>query len=418
MTVFSKKMRMLNNLIANKNGNFGILTAILIPVTIGTAGVALEVTNAMQTKAALQNAVDAATLASATAFMHENETLPADQAAQKAKNFIAEDTSKKLAESTDLPEEERLKLKEELLKNTSVSAKIDDTISGKNYKITANMSYDMKLNPLISLITSQTVHIGVTSTAVSSVNKGSPLSMYLVLDRSGSMSFKTDTVDKSKTSCANYTESNWGQSASKVTSSPCYINKIASLKTAVSYLVDTLNKADYSYKLNGNPESKLIRTGAIGYSDVTYTAQAMEWGTAKSNTYVKSIPAYPEGGTNAYTALNTAYNALKKATPKEAEKHKENGSSSFERYIVFMTDGEMSSTTIDTNVRTMCKTAKDDGIKIFTVAFMAPVKGKSLLQYCASSAENYYDPENMEEIVEAFGEIARKMNDETSRLTN
>lgn len=418
MTVFSKKMQTLNNLIANRDGNFGILTAILIPVTIATAGVALELTNAMQSKAALQSTVDAATLASATAFMHENENISPEQASKQALDFITDDMIKTIDQNEKLSAEEKKTLKEDLLKNSNAAATIEDTPSGKNYKIVANMNYNLQLNPLISLITSKTVNIGVTSTAVSSLNKGSPLSMYLVLDRSGSMSFKTDTVDKSKSSCANYTESNWGQSASKVTSSPCYINKIASLKTAVSYLVDTLNKADYSYKLNGIPESKLIRTGAIGYSDTTYTEQAMDWGTAKSNNYVKAIPAYPEGGTNAYTALNKAYTALKKATPLEAEKHKENGSSSFERYIVFMTDGEMSSTLIDTNVRTMCKTAKDDGIKIFSVAFMAPTKGKSLLQYCASSAENYYDPENVEEIVEAFGEIARKMNDETSRLTN
>ncbi len=418
MTVFSKKMRMLTNLVANKDGNFGILTAILIPVTIATAGVALEMTNAMQAKANLQNALDAATLSSATAFMHENENVSADQAARQAQAFIVEETSKRMGDSAGYTEEQKKKLQEDMMKNTNVTASIDDNVAGKNYKITADLNYNMQLNPLISLITSRTVTIGVTSTAVSSISKGSPLSMYLVLDRSGSMSFKTDTIDTTKSSCANYTESNWGQSQSKVTSSPCYINKSASLKTAVNYLVDTLNKADYSYVKKGNPESKLIRTGAIGYSDVTYSAQATNWGTTKVNDYVKAIPAYPEGGTNAYTALNNAYAALRKSNTTEATAHKGNGSSSYERYIVFMTDGEMSSTSIDTNVRTMCQTIKNDGIKIFSVAFMAPTNGKSLLQYCASSAENYYAPENMSEIVEAFGEIARKMNDETSRLTN
>lgn len=63
-----------------------------------------------------------------------------------------------------------------------------------------------------------------------------------------------------------------------------------------------------------------------------------------------------------------------------------------------MTDGEMTGSSaswnysIDQSVRNTCDTAKKDGIKIFTVAFMAPDKGKSLLQYCASSADNYYAP--------------------------
>jgi len=49
---------------------------------------------------------------------------------------------------------------------------------------------------------------------------------------------------------------------------------------------------------------------------------------------------------------------------------------------------------------------------------MAPDKGKSLLQYCASSADNYYAPENMEQIVTAFGEIARKAAGSIATLTN
>ncbi|MFP3534707.1 hypothetical protein SB763_35740, partial [Burkholderia sp. SIMBA_042] len=77
-------------------------------------------------------------------------------------------------------------------------------------------------------------------------------------------------------------------------------------------------------------------------------------------------------------------------------------------------DGEMTgysaawNSGIDQAVRNTCDTAKKDGIKIFSVAFMAPDKGKSLLQYCASNLDNYYAPENMQQIVTAFGEIARK----------
>ncbi|MGG2473810.1 vWA domain-containing protein, partial [Rhizobium sp. BR5] len=50
------------------------------------------------------------------------------------------------------------------------------------------------LNPLLGFIGPKTLDIAATGTAKSTVNKGAPISMYLVLDRSGSMSFKTDTV--------------------------------------------------------------------------------------------------------------------------------------------------------------------------------------------------------------------------------
>ena len=89
-----------------------------------------------------------------------------------------------------------------------------------------------------------------------------------------------------------------------------------------------------------------------------------------------------------------------------------------------MTDGEMTgdsatwNASTDASVRRTCTTAKADGIKIYTVAFMAPDKGKSLLQACATSMDNYYAPENMDEIVEAFGDIAKKAAGNISRLTN
>jgi hypothetical protein len=55
-----------------------------------------------------------------------------------------------------------------------------------------------------------------------------------------------------------------------------------------------------------------------------------------------------------------------------------------------MTDSEMTgnspnwNSTIGKKVRTLCKQAKDDGIKVYTIAFLAPDNGKSLLSYCAS----------------------------------
>lgn len=135
--------------------------------------------------------------------------------------------------------------------------------------------------------------------------------MYLALDRSGSMSFKTDTINTAKTSCPNYTSANWGKSEAQVTSNPCYINKATSLKTAVGFLVATLNKADPTYTANGG--SELVRTGASVYTHETYAAQSIGWGTSSVVSYVdKQIPEFPTGGTDARSSLTAAYNALKK----------------------------------------------------------------------------------------------------------
>ncbi|MBP8937527.1 MAG: pilus assembly protein, partial [Agrobacterium sp.] len=41
--------------LADTSGNFGIMTAILLPVLLGVAGAGLELANVMQVKADLQN---------------------------------------------------------------------------------------------------------------------------------------------------------------------------------------------------------------------------------------------------------------------------------------------------------------------------------------------------------------------------
>ncbi len=407
-------------LLADRQGNFAMMTAVALPLLMGVAGGGLEFTRAMQVKSDLQNSADAATLAAATKFRESEGKLSDEELKGGVASFIGGQSF-----SQGLTELE----KKALESNINSVAKRTETTKGTSFKIATTVSYQMPLNPLLGMIWAKTLTLSATSTSESSFNKGAPMSMYLVLDRSGSMSFRTDTVDRSKYSCPNYTSSNWGQSQSKVTSNPCYVNKSTSLKTAVSYLVDTLNKADPTYQLGGSPESKLVRTAAVAYSDVKFAEQGFEWGTKKTSAYVQAIPQYPEGGTNANIALNTAYDALKSnntniMTTKEGIEQGKQDNKFYNRYIVLMTDGEMTgsssswSSTIDTQVRATCTKAKADDIKIFTIAFMAPDKGKALLQACATSIDNYYAPENMEEIVEAFGDIARKASGNISRLTN
>jgi Flp pilus assembly protein TadG len=389
------------------------MTAILLPVLLGFAGAGMELANVMHVKADLQNTADSAALAAATEARLKEGALTDEQIKEIAKAFIASQMEKNLTEEE----------KKALEKNSPVNIGTTDNARGKTYTIQTTINYQMKLNPLLGFFGAKTLDIAATGTAVSTVNKGAPISMYLVLDRSGSMSFKTDTVDTKKTSCQNYTSDNWSKYPSLKQTSPCYVNKAISLKTAVGFLVATLNKADPTYTASGG--SELVRTGASVYTHETYPAQAINWGTSGVVSYVdKQIPEFPSGGTDATSGLNAAYNALKKVNPVETKAHKDKESESFERYIVLMTDGEMTGNSaswnynIDPTVRNTCDAAKKDGIKIFSVAFMAPDKGKSLLQHCASSVDNYYAPENMEQIVTAFGEIARKAAGSIATLTN
>ncbi|MDR6103317.1 Flp pilus assembly protein TadG [Agrobacterium larrymoorei] len=396
--------RAFKTLLADKRGNFAILTALGLPLLFGAAGAGMEATRVMQVRNDMQTALDSATLAAATHARLDEGRKTDQEYADEVKKFV-EDYMKGKDDKDS--EEDKAKI--------DVTASRNDNKKGTSFKIAGSVSRQVPLNPLIGFIGVDTVTISVSSTAESSFSKGAALSLYLVLDRSGSMSFITDTLDKSKKSCDNYTEKSWPKVAF---TTPCYVKKMASLQAAVSYLVDTLNKADPSYKEKAYPESELIRTGAVAYHSGSFPAQKIEWGTSAAKNYVDSIPPVPTGGTNAYPSLKIAFDALQSANPNERSQHDSKGNKMFERYILLMTDGEMSSSTIDGQVRSICSSIKADGIKIFTVAFMAPDKGKSLLKYCASSPDNYFEPDNMEEIVSAFGEIARKAASVPTRLTN
>lgn len=403
-------------LLRDRQGNFAMITAITLPLLMGFAGAGIEFNKALQVKSDLQNAADGATLAAATMFRES----AGDKSDEELKTVV-----KQFLSGQEFAQDMTPAAQKTFGDNTDVVPVRSNTTKGTNFKISTTVRYQMPLNPLLGLVGATSITISATSTAESSFNNGAPLSMYLVLDRSGSMSFKTNTVDRSKSWCQNFTEANWTSKPADVKpTSPCYVAKITSLKTAVSYLVTTLNAADPTYKAYGSQGSTLIRTGAIAYNHESFSGQDIDWGTKKANAYVQAIPLVPEGGTNANAALVTAFNALKSTNTKETDEHKKNGNLSFNRYIVLMTDGEMTGkgaiwdAPTDAAVRATCVKAKADDIKIFTVAFMAPVRGKSLLQACATSADNYYAPENMEEIVEAFGDIARKASGNVSRLTN
>lgn len=416
-------MSMLKRLAADRSGNFGMMTALMLPVLFGAAGFAIDFTNAMQVKSNLQSIADAASLAGASAMAQDGYTKA--QAEKLAKDyFVAQIIASGLADATTTDEKTAAETK--LRAATTATATETSSSSKSTYTVKLDTLYALSLNPITGVFAGKTMNIGINSTATTGTDGNDSrtgMSMYLALDRSGSMSFATTTVDTTQTKCVNYTASNWKykdeSEKSKnyiAPSNPCYVRKIDALKTAAAALFTSLNKTDTT--------STLVRTGAISYNDAAQTASAIEWGTSKAATYVKALPSVPTGGTDATGAMTTTYNALVSTNTTEAKAHKDKNNTTFNRYIVLMTDGEMTgnssdwNATIDKKVRLQCDEAKKDGIKIFTVAFMAPDNGKSLLKYCATSTEYYYSPEDMSALVTAFGEIAEKAAKQTVRLTN
>lgn len=395
-------------ILRDRSGNFGMMTAILVPVALGAAGVAVDISNTVIAQRQLQESSDSAALATAAALA--DGTLTISGASAFAKDFVAGQMSNYLLNNS---------IASTGIKD-GVTVTVNQATSGKSttYNVNIATAYSQPLSGLANFVGYKSTSVGAASSAQSGSgpdqNARNALSMVLALDESGSMAQDTDTVE-SKT-C---TRTNKKGECKEYTTT--YVSKIAALKSAAGALFDALDGAD--------KDGDLVRTGAVSYTHVVMgqTSPIMAWGTTAARKYVNGMPSNPAGGTDANGAMVIADNAVKKATDgsdAETKAHVAKKNMTSDRYLVLMSDGEMTgysnvwNSSLDQKVREKCNTAKTDGITIFSVAFMAPDNGKKLLQYCASSAGSYYEPNTMENLVKDFQNIAQTAMKTTTRLTN
>lgn len=414
----------------DRSGNFGIATALLLPVLLGMAGVAIDVSRAMEEKNRIQALADAAALAVASAMADKGD-MSAKEAEDLGINFFV---SQALATETGTSPAERAEKLKQLRDDTDLQVSSTSSGNSDTYDVRITSTYEIPMNGMSAVMGFKTLRVAVDSSA-SSGRQGNALSMYLALDESGSMAWDTTTVDpvtptkkvkkqkKENYPCPGNETKMCERLVDEWVDAPNYIVKMSSLKAAAGVMFDELKKAD--------PNTTLIRVGADSYDDKTKSEQKIAWGTTDVGKYVGKLPDKPDGGTDASGALTNALAALKTANATEKSAHDLKKNKSFERFIVFMTDGEMTGNsgvwnkTIHDQVLAICQQAKNDkdatgtGIKIYTIAFMAPAKGKELLEACSSGKdEYYYEPNNMTQLVQTFGEIARKAAKTGTRLTN
>jgi Flp pilus assembly protein TadG len=419
-----------HGLLCDRSGNFGLMTAVLLPVLIGGAGIAVDVTHVMQQKSHLQSIADAATLAAASRM--SNDDISEASAMAMAREYLTSQYLADLAQS-GASKAELDAAREALVAKTEIAATATATGgSSKAFEVTLSTGTLVPLSALTRVLGFETIPVNVTSTA-ESAREGNALSMVLVLDESGSMAEDTTTLDpvhptKTVTVQEQYA-CGWRTCTRPGTATVAnYVTKISALKSAAAVMFAELKKASAPDTTNASAQETaartLMRIGAVSYTHETKTPQEPAWGTTAAAAYVTALPATPAGGTDASGAMAVAFSDLKSANPAEAKAHKAKGNDSFARFIVLMTDGEMTgysnawNRSIDDKVRAACQQAKDDKITIFTVAFMAPDRGKALLQACASGTDNYYASSDMSDLVTAFGDIGRKAARTAVRLTH
>ncbi len=358
-------------LLKTNSGNIGIMAAMIMPLVLGAGGVSIDASNLMWAKSTLQNATDAAALAAASGLA--NEQMSVDEAKKQAKTFLYA----RMGSPTDT------------LSSTGSEAGLaahDVTIdssptglgSGKQFSVTVKSGFTVPLTPMTRLLAGSSVTVHAESQSKGQTATESSLSMFLVLDKSGSMSSATNKKG---------------------------VSKIQSLKTAVEGLLDTLSKAD--------PDSKYTRTAAVSYSTSQDVPSSLSWSKTPTLAYVQNLKA--AGNTDSSGAMKTAYAAL--TDPAETAVHIAKTGLTPKRFLVLMTDGDNTATKNDTDTKAICDKARITQTTVYTVAFMAPAKGKALLASCATTSANFFQAEDADALIAAFKSIGRDASMLGVRLT-
>lgn len=389
----------LKRLVNDRSGNFGILTAIAIPILLITGGVAVDVANMVLSRSQLQGATDSAALATATALAQGGTTLLT--APQLGKDFVSGTMSNYLG--TDAATLAALKA------NTTVTIvpTVDPATTAITYAVSINATLPMQVNGMTHLLGWTTTNVSTASTSGSttSVPSQNALSMEIALDKSGSMLLNTNVIDTSQSSCIQYYTDDIYLYQYKNPISPCYIKKIAALKTAVGSLLDQMDAVD--------PKGIYVRTAGIAWSSQVDDSSSLAWGTTSTrNNVVSGLNA--TGGTDTTPPMTLAYNSLKSTAEASAQATK--GNTSFKKFIVLMTDGQNNYASSDATTLAICTTAKTAGYQIYSVAFMAPTAGKALLSACASGASNFFDAQNMSDLISAFKTIGQQASAQVTRM--
>jgi Flp pilus assembly protein TadG len=393
MTKKTQGPTILSRLLKDRLGNFAMVTAVTIPVILAAGGVAIDMTKMVLAKAELQDATDAAALAAASALANEKKN--ATQAKQIAEELFAMQIS---GTSGVVKEGDTTIVDAAPIINISQKTTEDN---GKIYNIDITATYSVKFSAFTRMLGHDGIKLTAKSFTESATESKNALSMYLVLDKSGSMLANTTEVNYSVSSCKQYNDGGSPISQTK----PCYIKKIEALKLAAASLFTQLNAAD--------PKTMYVRTGTVSYNDKMSNPSDLTWGTAAALSQVNALSA--GSGTASGAATEAAYNKL--SATKENEEHKKKNGQVPTKYIILMTDGNNNNASDDKKTKEICADAKANGMVVYGVAFMAPTRGQQLLKACVSEPGNYFAAEKMDQLVAAFKAIGERAAAIMSRLT-
>jgi Flp pilus assembly protein TadG len=276
---------------------------------------------------------------------------------------------------------------------------------------------------LTTIIGYEDLNQGITSTATWGTGK---LEVALVLDSTGSMAQYDRMVELKKAAKAMLDELQSSEEGLvKIGIVPFDVN----VRVATSYKTATWFKSDWwiswfwsgciadrdqSNDVDDVPVTSSSATkypGALCGSNNLKTIQPLTDDFTALNTKVDSLT--PAGNTNITIGLAWGMTILSSQEP--FTEGVAPGTKDVTKSIVLMTDGDntqnrwtSTASLIDARTQLVCQAAKDAGIVVYTIRLMEG--NETLLSQCASSPENYYDVENVADLVPVFQAIGERLS--------
>lgn len=142
------------------------------------------------------------------------------------------------------------------------------------------------------------------------------------------------------------------------------------------------------------------------------TETAPQWGTI-GNATIDAMQAF--GGTDPSGALEHAKLAMRS---EESIHYSENAAEDIHKFVIFMTDGANSSTSITNDSLSQCTTMKNEGVTIYTIGYAIDSGStpEAFMKSCASSDDHYILAENADVLNTAFDDIGEDILEEVIRI--
>ncbi|MDP3523954.1 MAG: TadE/TadG family protein [Hoeflea sp.] len=392
-------LKKIPEMLRNRDGNFAMMAGILVPVIFVAGSLVLDTTNALSMKTSLQNAADSAALAT-TSQLAEGKITEAEAVAYATKFFkgqVSDDAN--------------------AFDGFSATPSVTLTKSGTGaktiWKVEIAVLGSQKTTGLGKFVGKDKIDIAINAASESAHDGSNPISMMLVLDRSGSMQWAsgrttTKTVPK-------YCGFGWWQYQCGTTTVVSDVPKMDVLKEAVANLVNHIVASD--------PTNEYARIGAVAYNIKTVDADKFDltWNKTQVTTFTNALVAID--GTYSVDAMEYAVGRVTGSGEVNAHFSK-NGSKDPLKFIVFMTDGEHDTGQAwkddyaDKTTKEQSQSAKDKKVTVLSVAYKAPQRGKAMIEACASGIDKYYDAQSADDLLKAFTAIGKEAAKSVTRLTN